>query len=143
MYECQSCGHRFETPKEHNEWHEAGDARFPEIVLGCPRCGGGYIELPEAAPKEDADEKDSDEAETVTLEIARDFSDDEIPVLAYGISLMLESLTTSQLINIIAEIIRKRTENEELLPADMLVSILARFTSYFDEEEELEKEAKA
>ena len=44
MYECQSCGVRFTEPAYYYERRD--DYGFEEIV-GCPICGGGYIELPE------------------------------------------------------------------------------------------------
>lgn len=44
MYECQSCGVRFTEPAYYYE--RRGDYGLEEIV-GCPICGGGYIELPE------------------------------------------------------------------------------------------------
>ena len=42
MYECQSCGFRFEEPEPHRERCEGYGY---EEVWGCPRCGGGYIEV--------------------------------------------------------------------------------------------------
>lgn len=46
MYECQSCGRRFSEPTFHRERRD--DYGF-ESVLGCPECGGGYIEIPDYA----------------------------------------------------------------------------------------------
>lgn len=43
--ECQSCGHRFSEPQEHWEAREMWGGLGCELVLGCPRCGGGYIEI--------------------------------------------------------------------------------------------------
>lgn len=45
-YECQSCGAIFQEPGSFEE--DRGEAfGFParERVSGCPRCGGGYIEI--------------------------------------------------------------------------------------------------
>lgn len=42
LYECQSCGFRFEEPAPHREPCEGYGY---EEVWGCPRCGGGYIEV--------------------------------------------------------------------------------------------------
>lgn len=113
MYECQSCGHRFETPKEHNEWHEVGSARFPEAVLGCPRCGGGYIELPEAEPVKDKDEENTEEAEVVNVRIHRHAHEiEQLALLVDIVSLLLEELPFDQLIVALSAIINHRVESE-------------------------------
>lgn len=41
MFECQSCGRKFEEPAFHTE----GDRETGYFeVAGCPFCGGGYID---------------------------------------------------------------------------------------------------
>lgn len=42
LYECQSCGKKFDEPVMHRERCE--DYGYEE-VYGCPFCGGGYIQL--------------------------------------------------------------------------------------------------
>ena len=47
MYECQCCGFRFDEPRRHKEYTEAWGRMVYEVVSGCPRCDGGYIEINE------------------------------------------------------------------------------------------------
>ncbi|MBR2784213.1 MAG: hypothetical protein IKD93_08535 [Firmicutes bacterium] len=54
MLECQSCGLRFDRPARRRE--ERGccfglPAR--ETVSGCPRCGGGFIEIGEGGGRDE------------------------------------------------------------------------------------------
>ena len=56
MYECQCCGFRFEEPRRHKEYTEAWGRMVYEVVSGCPRCGGGYIEVPEFEIEEDLED---------------------------------------------------------------------------------------
>lgn len=45
MYECQGCGRRFHEPSLVREPVEFWGRTVWEEVLGCPSCGGGYIEI--------------------------------------------------------------------------------------------------
>ncbi len=127
MYECQSCGHRFETPKEHNEWHEVGDARFPEAVLGCPRCGGGYIELPEAEPAKDEAEEKTEEGEVIHINIKRYDQKVEILIsLAENISLVLEQLPFEQFVIVLGAIFEHRLESEKIDIDENISALIAK-----------------
>lgn len=44
MYECQSCGRRFEKDEVAYHRERCEDYGYEE-VSGCPSCGGGYIEV--------------------------------------------------------------------------------------------------
>lgn len=54
MLECQSCGARFAQPLAHRESRGGCFGRPAwEWVAACPRCGGGFIELPEGGEDHD------------------------------------------------------------------------------------------
>lgn len=54
MYECMSCGCRFEEPTCHKEPREYWGYSVWEDILGCPRCGGAYAVYKEADDDKEA-----------------------------------------------------------------------------------------
>ena len=47
MFICNDCGHVFEEPKEHREYHPYGDTYAYETFACCPNCGGSIDEAEE------------------------------------------------------------------------------------------------